>query len=263
MSSVIEQLQFCEFFSLLAILGILVLVGKAISGLTPESYGYGARIGYTVFLAYSVAALCHFGLADLALVSAVLIRALMFAGIAVGVSWCVMPLLLICRDRVRAWSTQLAQRRVDRQRQRQTDLQERVKQEAEQRAAEHRQQAKARIAQACSRCELLFDLHKPEIESRFGREMLDDFMKKYMHEEEADVVERRAEELCAIIERHREAAAGKTQLTTVSDLAKWFTEQQQLIAQAATPDELKESQLVMLSMRYERLFEEIIRRAHP
>jgi len=260
----IETLQFSDLASLLVILCIVVLAGKTIARLMPESYEHGARCGYIAFLLYATLALLHFGFSDLSLVAAVLIRALVFAGIAVGASWCVLPLFLLARNKHRELRSRYAQRKAATERQRTDETNERLKRETEARETERREKQKTRIAQACLRCELLFNLYKPDIDARFTREMLDDFLRKYMHDHaSAEIVERRADELCAIMERHREVVKGKSQPTTVADLARWFAEQQQLIEQSPAPGDLKENQLVMLSMRYEKLFEEIMRKAEP
>jgi hypothetical protein len=289
MSQAVETLQFTDFFPLLFLLCILILAGNAIASRTPDAHIYAARAGYAVFLGYAVVALMHFGSADPSLIAAVLIRALMLAGIAVGASCCTMPVFIVARNKQRELQRRAEQGHHDRQRQRRDEENERLKREAELRDAERRriqgeadakyraeaeaqqrveqerrQKEKTRVAQACSRCELLFSLYRADIESRFSRDMLDDFMKKYMHEGvPAETVERRADELCAIMERHREIVKGKAQPTTIADLAKWFTDQQQFIEQSPAPADMKENQLIMLSMRYEKLFEEIMRKAQP
>ena len=289
MSDTVEALQYTDFFPLLFVLGILIFAGNAISSRTPESHAYGARAGYIVFLGYTIVALLHFGFSNTSMVAALLIRALIYAGIAVGATCCLMPPFLIVRDKQRQLLQNAERRRSERERQKNYEANERLRRETELRDAERkrvqaevdakyraeaeatrhveqerREKEKVKIAQACSRCELLFSLYKADIESRFTCEMLDDFMKKYMHEGvPAETVEQRADELCAIMERHRETVKGKAQPTTIGDLAKWFAEQQQLIEQSAATAEMKENQLVMLSMRYEKLFEDIMRKAQP
>lgn len=289
MDETVEAVQFAEFFPLLFVLCILIFAGNAMSNRTPEGYAYGARAGYAVFLGYAILALLHFGFSDLSMVAVVLIRALMLAGIAVGATCCVMPAFLIVRDKQRELLRRAEQRRLARESRKSYESNERLRRESELRDAERRriqaeadtkfraetearqrieqerrEKEKVKIAQACSRCELLFNLYNADIASRFTRDMLDDFMKKYMHDGvAAETVEQRADELCAIMERHREIVKGKAQPTTVADLAKWFTDQQQLIEQSPAPAEVKDNQVVMLSMRYEKLFEDIMRKAQP
>lgn len=285
----IDSLQSCDFFSLLFLLCILILAGNTIASRSPDAQRYAARAGYAVFLAYAVLALLHFGFSNPSMIAAVLIRALMLAGIAVGATCCIMPAFLIVRDKQRQLVDNAERRRSERERQKNYAANERVRRETDLRDAERRriqadadakyradtearqrveqdrrEKEKARIAQACSRCELLFSLYKADIESRFTRQMLDDFMKKYMHDGvSAETVQQRADELCAIMERHRETVKGKVQPTTIADLAKWFSEQQQLIQDSAAPADVKDNQLVMLGMRYEKLFEDIMRKAQP
>jgi hypothetical protein len=289
MDQAIETLQFCSFFWLLLIFGILHVAGRIISSQRPEGDMYAARVAYGVFLAYAVLGLGHFGFADLSTVAAVLIRALLFAGIIFSATCCVMPPYLVLRDRHRVHQRRIEQLRADRERRKSQEERDRVQREAQRHDAQRRRvfeeadrkqraeaevrlraeqqqraQAKLRIAQACARCELLFSLYKADIQPRFTRKMLDDFMRKYMQEREgAGIVEKRADELCAIMERHREILKGKSQPMTIDQLATWFLDEKKRIEALAIDDELKDDHLAHLHIRYAELSQQILEKLNP
>jgi hypothetical protein len=289
MDNAIDVLQKSNFMSLLFILCILIFVARVISSQRPEGLEYAARVGYGVFLAYAILALLHFGFGNLTRVGLVLIRALLFAGIAFGAVSCVMPIYLLVRDSYRVGCQKRDRQRADIKRRKEQEEENRLRQEretrdwerrrvqedadrvrrheaeAQQRAEQkRREQEKVRIAQACARCELQFNLHKADIQPRFTRRMLDDFMKKYMREgQAAETVEKRADELCSLMERHREILKGRAEPMTLDQLAEWFLDEKKRIEALHLDDELKDDHLAHLNIRYAELSQQILEKLNP
>lgn len=122
----------------------------------------------------------------------------------------------------------------------------------------------ARRREARSQCELLFNLHEADINRRFNRQMLNDYMSRYMGDSEpSDVVERRAKELRALIEKHREAVGLGDRPKSIDQLARWFLEEKGRIEALPLDEDLREEHLAMLQIRYAELSQEILETARP
>lgn len=289
MDTAINVLQRSSVTSLLWILCILTFAARIILCRRPDGCDYAARIGYGVFLAYAFLGLLHFGFGDLSRVAAVLLRALLYAAITFSATGCVIPVYLLLRDCYRTSRRRSEQRRIDRKRRQEQQERDRTQTEAHIQEAQRRrvfeeaertrkadaesqkraqqkqrEQEKVRIAQACARCELQFNLHRADIQPRFTRKMLDDFMRKYMHDgQPVETVEKRADELCALMERHREILKGRAQPMTLDELAKWFLDEKQRIEALQLDEELKDDHLAHLHIRYAELSQEILEKLNP
>lgn len=161
--------------------------------------------------------------------------------------------------RRRPWEERREQRRYQAER----DRQAREKEQAA-RAAEERAQQTAtgqqRRDEARARCEALYRLHAPEIRDRFPKADFDDFVSKYLNDKQGpEDVERRAEQLKAIIEQHRRKIDPPKKKMSLADLAQWFLKEKAEIDAVPLSDEDKEALVAQLEARYAKLQEKHIR----
>ena len=127
-----------------------------------------------------------------------------------------------------------------------------------------RQEANARRKEARSKCELCFNLHEADIKDRFSRQMLQEYMTKYMGDSETpETVERRAEELRALIDGHREAVGLGDRPQSIDQLARWYLEEKGRIEALPLDAGLRDEHLAQLEIRYADLSQEILEKARP
>ena len=130
--------------------------------------------------------------------------------------------------------------------------------------AEDESRTQQRRKDARARCELLFNLYIPDMAGRFNRAMFDSFMNAYMSDAEPpDVVERRTEELCGIMEKHREAVKGSAKPASIDQLATWFLDEKKRIELLPLDDDIKDEHLAHLNIRYSELSQEILEKMKP
>jgi len=125
-------------------------------------------------------------------------------------------------------------------------------------------EAQKRREDARASCELFFGLHAAEIGSRYPRDQFDAFVAKYMTDKHApEDVERRAEQLQALIEQHRELVKPTPRFATIEELARWFQEQKQRIESLPIEEKAKRTHLVELNQRYSELTSELLQKMKP
>ena len=113
-------------------------------------------------------------------------------------------------------------------------------------------------------CELVFALHASEIEKRFTRKMFDDFVKKYMGDDQPpEVVEQRAFELKQVIQQHREKVSPTPQVSNVEDLTRWFIAEKARIEGLEIDGPLKKNLLVQLNERFAELSSQMLEKMGP
>jgi hypothetical protein len=285
MDALIETLQHTEFFSTLFLCCLLLFIGAKIGGNDPRSITVGKVLGYVSFLGYCAVAICHFTPAHPAQIAAIIIRALLLTGIVVGTAWILTPLLRIvlgARDRIAAARRQrqldAAHRRVQAERaleeqERRRDESERrrrqleLDQETKERLRKQRnidEQNKCRRVAARAQCERLYRLCKHVIASRFDQAALDEWMRKYMADDQPpDVVEKHGEQLCGIIEQHRHEVGAPKQGSAIGLVTEWFLAEQARIESLPLDRRMKDELLRHLKIRYMKLAQDALKTAAP
>ena len=126
------------------------------------------------------------------------------------------------------------------------------------------EQDSARRREARARCELLYSLHKFDIQDRFKRASLDEYMQKYMNDNEPpEAVERRAVELKAVIEKHCELKGISEKPQSIDQLALWFIDEKTRIEALPLDETMRATHIAHLNMRYAELSQEILESIRP
>lgn len=193
--------------------------------------------------------LCRFGVSTIDFLNGTLVQA----------PWRGFRAWLSIRGYVRQRRREERQRR--RQEQRQREEEKRLRPEYERLERERREQkqreedARQRRQEARSGCEMLYNLHAPEIASRLPRSLFDDMVKRLLREElDAELVERKAAELQRLVLQHLERVAPTPKVITLQDVQAWYEEEKQRLAQVNDED-LRDSLLAALHAKYhERVF---------
>jgi hypothetical protein len=143
---------------------------------------------------------------------------------------------------------------------------ERAQAEAQRRAeSEAHEKASAQIRREDARlvCELLYNLHAPDIGGRLRKAALDDFIKRHMGDERTpEYVEQRSQQLKGIIQQHLDRVRPSPKFTSIEEVARWFREQKQSIEALDVDDRVKKVHLAELSERYAEMTSRLMEEAH-
>jgi hypothetical protein len=125
-----------------------------------------------------------------------------------------------------------------------------------------RGEAQRRRNRARLNAELVFALYAPELEGRFGRKKFEDFVARYLGDDQAaEDVEEYSRQLQWTLLQHVDREGTPRGFASFEELARWYLHQQRRIEAAELDRELKQKQLLGLGRRYaefaERLFEEL------
>lgn len=111
-------------------------------------------------------------------------------------------------------------------------------------------------------CELLYQLYAPEIDQRFPRASLDEWMNKYMGDDQSPAeIETRAEQLRKLILHHLEQVKPAPKFSSLNQLANWFQDQKSQIDTLPIEDRLRRVLIANLNVRNAELMQSIIDRA--
>lgn len=129
----------------------------------------------------------------------------------------------------------------------------------ERRAAELAAQQKRR-EDARARVELFFNVNAPELAARFTRDMLADYLTRYMGDERpAEVVEERGETLLGVIRQHLDKAVPKPSAQSLDDVLATFQARMRKIRESALDDDDKQHLLIQLEEQREAAVARAIR----
>lgn len=290
MNTILDLIDRADTCATPTLIVILYVVGSKMVGDDARLHRWGIRAAAAAFLAYAGYRGMTTEIKRTDDVVFLLLHALVAGGVTLGAAWTLLAVVGF------AWrhlvigpgsklqqsftaATQAAHDRQaerDRERQRIAEQQEYARRaperERSEREAAARKQAEDTIKadaqkrreDARASCELLFGLHAAEIGNRFPREQFDAFVAKYMTDKHApEDVERRAEQLRALIEQHREQVKPTPKFATIEDLARWFQEQKQRIESLPIEEKSKRMHLVELNQRYAELTSELLQKMKP
>lgn len=279
---VIENGDLCSGLCLMA---ILFFIGAKMVERSPALYAAGFQAAFLAFLAYvivSCSELPAFAFEDI-------LRAVLhglFAGaLTLGATWillatiaffhrlCVAPVIrsyrsCLHRHRVavqerrdrrehdrarRQWETEQAQSAPERERQR-VEAERFAAAQAAAKASAQRRRENAREA-----CERFYFLHAPELKDRFSREVLDEYLQKYMGDNrEPEYVEERSHHLLAMLRGHLEKIEPPPKIKSPRELNAWYENQK--AEYMLMPDgRVKKTALATLEMRYAELAMKLVK----
>lgn len=246
---------------------------------------YRSRAWYAALLVFGAFIFWRYQPTDGELIIALILRTLMTAGMVSGVVGILGPLLKVYRGLLDRAEARRQAKRAERERRRReaVDAEERehnrkrdqelasVRQKEERALSVQKTERESREAdqahrrlRACAACDLFFNLHRVELASRFSKSDLEEFMKKYMDDAQpAEVVEMYAVQLREMMEQHLELAGTAKVPATIEQLAKWYITEKERISGLEIDEELKESHLIQLDMRYTELSQSILESITP
>ena len=121
--------------------------------------------------------------------------------------------------------------------------------------AEQRRREDAR-----AKVELFFNVHAPELKNRFTREMLDDYVRRYMGDDKAaEVVEARADTLLEVIRQHLEKVQPAAARDTFDDLLARFALRKRKIQESDLDTQDKEMLLIQIEEEREAAVRKAVR----
>lgn len=285
MEKVLEVINSGDVASLIVLTVILCWIGSLMVKGQPQLGQWGWRLAAAAFIGYCVYTGSelenHTPRAWLQIVW----RAILAAGLTAGVSWVVLAVYGFFKsvsDRASDAAKARAIERRHRKEQRRLEKIERRRRKEWKRQAperdrqqriadEQRRQAEAaRVEAQHTRqdiryaCELFYSVHAPEIGDRFSRRDLDDFIQRYMGEDQpVDVVRRRTNQLIETIRRHIEAVDPPEEIATMEDLTVWYSQQKTKLEDLDIDVTFKEDYLIQLNERFAELSQRLLEAIKP
>lgn len=278
MTNVLEILDQGDACSLLFLIAILWLVGSKMTEGNDSIQRWGWRLAAGAFIAYAAYA----GMAQQPAAPedwiGVVLRGLLAGGLTLGFSSIILSVaafvlrhpFAFIRARTRALRSAAARRREEQQQwARDQSQRQHADLEAERRAEQHQHSiaeadAKRRRTDARARAALTYSLYASKLQHRFTQPMFDNFVAKYMGDDQLpEDVERRGEELFQTLQKHLAEAEPPEENRTLADLAQWFVEQKTRIESLPVDEKVKRLHLVELTARYAELSSRLMENLRP
>jgi len=272
-SNLIDQGDYC---SLVVVIAILAAIGMKMTQRHSVLHGWGVRIAAGVFVLFAIANVLEVKSPTAQDLLWAVARALLAAGLALGPVWIVLAIgrflhgfLKRAQQVAITRSHQRQRKREEEQRQREAQRQKREhersapqREQALRGAAALREQerrAAARRENARVACELLYDLYTPDLLDRLPRDTLDDFVAKYMGDDQPlELVEERAAQLQAMIQQHYERVNPPERFADLGQVACWYEKQKKKIERLDVDQSFKDDYLVQLNERYAELTQRVL-----
>lgn len=286
MQPVLNLLDDSDFLSLGALIGVLCFVGGKM--VTPPSrvHAWGLRLAAAAFVAYGIHGYVSLKPDDANTLLSIAFRGLFAAGLVLGISWIVLPILAFVYDNtlglvmkklrdffftIRRKAAERRSRREEDKRRRQAERvyaqqapeRERARLEAQAQAKRDAEDRRRR-ADARTDCELMYARLAPDLGDRFTKEMFDDFVKRHLdNDHPADYVEGRAQQLQALLQQHYEKVHPPPKFKNMVEIAAWYEQMQQQIKAQSVDDRAKRAQLAQLNLRYRDLMNDYLENVQP
>jgi hypothetical protein len=285
MRTVLDLLENGDPCSAVLLIALLAFLGAKVVASHPSLRSWGFRTAVCVFIAFCVWRYLDSPSSDPNDLLTIALRGLLAAGLALGVTWILLPVLAFffsatiaspwakCRlwlhaarlrsaDREARYTDEAHRRREREEYERRAPEPERARLETEARsnvlADAQRRREEARAA-----CELLYTLHAPEIGARFSRQLFDDFIARHLGDSfPPEDVERRAQHLQEVLRQHLEKVE-PTRKQTVEGLARWYHQLKQEIEAQPLEQRYKNAQLAQLNARYATLVQQLMQEMEP
>ncbi|QDU10899.1 hypothetical protein [Gimesia aquarii] len=281
MSSLMELVEQGETLTLLFIIAVLYYVGQLAVAHNGQLKKWGLRISLLTLTAYVLFEASRNGIDDATALLAIVLRGLILAGLALGMSWILLSALDFLFAPLgrwnRSWQATVRQRqhnKAQKQRERtekehrqreqdewnrmapEREQQQRAQQQAEaQRQADQRQREEIRLS-----CQLLYDQHAPALQARFPRERLADYFAQYLTDAfPPNLVETRAALLKETLVASLEQTTGnKQKFSSLNEIAEYFQEQKQEIESLNYDAQTRQSFLSSLNVQEDRAIREFL-----
>ncbi|QDT91459.1 hypothetical protein Pan161_31170 [Gimesia algae] len=276
-----ELIEQGETLPLIFIVAVLYYVGQVAIAHNLQLKKWGFRLSLLTLTAYVLFEASWNGIYDTTTLLAIVLRGLILAGMALGMSWIALSaldLLFAPLGRLnRSWQTAVTRWQYNRgQKQREREEKERRRQEQDEwertapereRQQQEQQQAEAqRNAEQLQReeirlsCQLLYDQHAPALLTRFPRERLAEYFEQYLSDGfPIEIVEQRGKLLEEMIASSLEQTTGnKQKFASLNEIAEYFQEQKQEIDSLNYDDQTRQSFLSSLNLQEDRAIREFL-----
>lgn len=112
------------------------------------------------------------------------------------------------------------------------------------------------------RCELVFASFGPELKDRFPREQFDDFVRKFMRDDQPpETVERNGDQLNQLMKIHHSKV--EPVKWSLDSIAHWFEDTRRSIENLSVPEPFKKSQLAVLNARFAEMMRRHLQENQP
>lgn len=257
---------------------LLLVIGSRMVERRRALQNWGLRLATGTFVAYAIYRIAMGSTIEPGDVALLLLRALLVAGLMLGVSWIVLPMAAFVLDGLARPALSIAKSLLRRACTGRTTTQAELlhlrtaldAKSAELAAAEQRRneaqhaalvdrEAQRRRDDARASCELLFAQFAPEIEKRFPRIAFDQFMAKYLGDDRSpEEVQQRAAQLCDMLRQQRQSLDPARRFTNLTELSAWYEEQQRHVRAAGLDPTTEETLLINLEIQHEELIRRFI-----
>lgn len=286
MDRILDILNDGNLCYLMLLIGILASIGQRVAAAQPRLHLLGLRLAFAAFLAYCAYAAVRFSPRSAEEFVGIALRGLLAAGLALGLSWTLLPAaaFVYCYTlgpffgKVGEWSRAAFRSAAERRARCKEEEQKRLGQEEYQRLEQERErnrpleEARARANAEAQRrrqdarvaCEVLYNLHAPEIGTRFPRELFHEFLARHLGDNHPpEYVEERSRQLQEIIRAHLERVEPPKKKRTVEELAAWYATMRETIERQPIDDRQKRVQLAQLNLRYRDLVNDVMETLEP
>jgi hypothetical protein len=274
MESILNLIDEGNFISLLLLIGVVAFVGQKMVESQPTLHQWGWRLAAGAFIAYAVYAGVGQQPADPEDWISVVLRGLLAGGLALGLSWIILSAAFFVLHHpvslIRSFKAAAARRQKQHECPASDQSQwQNPRLEAERRAQQQQHsiaqaEAKRRRTDARARAALTYSLYVSKLQHRFTQQMFDDFVAKYMGDDQLpEDVERRFEELFQTLQKHLAEAEPPEENRTLADLAQWFVDQKARIESLPVDERVKRLHLAELTTRYAELSSRLMEKLRP
>ncbi len=273
--TIVESGDLC---SLGFVILLLTFVGGRMVDRSPLLQLWGWRLAAAAFVVYAAYAILLSRATDPAELAVVLIRAIIAAGLVLGLAWVLLPFAAFLiqtfgarplrsgRSALRSLHVRWISKNQEIERLRTALASKNAELVSTQRqrqladdTAHADRESQRRRDNARANCELLFTQHASELEHRFPRTVFDQFVAKYMGDERSpEEVEQRAEQLCGALREQRQLLDPARRFSSLTELTAWYHDQRRQIQTTGLDPDTTEVLLVNLEIQYEQLLRRFI-----
>lgn len=236
---------------------LLTVVGRAMAGQYPQVQNWGLRLAAAAFIGFGIFLLIHSRSMHADTLLNIAFRALLAAGLALGVGWILLSAGYFMYKTF--FADAINRRRLAAEETRQKAATERQQQEAVSRcpsAADApadklaEKEAQTRRSEARARCERLFLIHAPEIKDRFTRDHFDKYVRDFLRDNHSpEFVEKCAAQLEEIILEHA-GKSGTAKPLSITEQAAELDKQVQEITESNLDDRTKQALITSLKQQF-------------
>lgn len=283
MEKVLDVINSSDVVSLIVLILVLCWIGSRMVRSRPELGQWGWRLAAAAFIGYCLFMGSQLDEHTPGVWLHIAWRGILAAGLTAGVSWVVLAVFGFFKsasDRASMAASLRADARRREREQKQREKEERRRQQEWERQAPERERQQQLAAEQKRRelalraeaqqsrddvryaCELVYNLHAAKIAERFPQQEFRRFLKRYMNDQQPiEVVRQRASQLTETIRQHVDAVDPPERITTLGELAVWYSEQKAQLEALDIDLTYKEDYLSQLNERYadlcQRFMEEI------